>query len=651
MALFMQKIPLFFSSLIIINLGFTPAYAKDVISDPEFDEILSKDISALTVTSVAKRSQQLKDTAAAIYVITQEEIRRAGIYSIPEALRLVPGVQVAKVSTNRWAVSARGFNSALNNKLLVLIDGRTIYTPVFSGVYWDDQSTSINDIERIEVIRGPGASLYGANAVNGVINIITKSAEDTQGNLVSATVSDRGNGLYEARHGGKISDNAYYRTYAQYLDNSVWFRGRAGFRMDGKAKNKDTYTFQGDAYGGEQDANLRTPTLVSPFSENVFSTDDSHGANMLGRWNHKISRDSEFSLQAYIDNYSRNASNFNQNVSTADIQLQHSIRLNDRNNFVWGTGARLIYENLKGTFTANVNDRYSIHNILNVFAQDEYALIKDKLYLTLGSKFEHNDFSGFEIQPSTRLAWHPTHSQTVWGAISRAVRTPSSIEQDVNVLGLVAATAPLSELRIFGNPNQKSEELLAYELGHRIQLTNALSFDTTLFYNNYDKIQTIATPGASFVGTNGNTIIPYTYNNLGSGHVYGAEAASSWSVTPSWKLAGSYSYLIMDLDVEPGTATTLKAGEKLAPRHQFAIQSYYNINDALHFDNMFYYVDHLSSPIDSYVRYDARLAWLVHPGVEVSLIGKNMLGSHEEFPTTPQTEVDRRFTAQLLWKF
>lgn len=646
-------------STVFIFLGCSAAYAKEpanhsenqLSSDPEFDEILARDITDLTVTSVAKRSQQLKDTAAAVYVITQDDLRRAGVYTIPEALRLVPGMQVARVSSNRWAVSARGFNNGLNNKLLVLIDGRAIYTPVFSGVYWDDQSTSINDIERIEVIRGPGASLYGANAVNGVINIITKSAEATQGNLVSAAATNKGNGLYEARHGGKIGKDAYYRVYGQYFDNKSWFRGRVGFRMDGKAQSNDSYTLQGDAYSGTQDNSVLTPTLISPYSQRVSSTDDSHGANILGRWNHKVSADSDVSVQAYLDNYSRNESTFNQNVSTADVQLQNSIRLDERNNFVWGTGVRLYYEDLAGSFTTSVSNRYSVHDIFNVFAQNEYALVPSTLFLTLGSKFEHNDFSGFEAQPSARLLWHPTDNQTVWGAVSRAVRTPSSIEEDVSLLALVTPTSPLSESRIFGNAHQQSEELIAYELGHRIQVNKALSFDTALFYNDFDRLLTIGAAGASYAGANGNTIIPYTLNNLGSGRVYGGEFATTWNIASDWKLSGSYSYLKMDLDVKPGAAASLQSTEDLAPRHQFALQSYYNISDTLHWDNMLYYVDNIKRPVDSYVRYDTRIAWLVQPGVEVSLIGKNLFDDHEEFPATPQLKVGESFVGQILWKF
>lgn len=645
--------PLFFLGFIVISQLSFPVFAKQaIVADPEFDEILKQDISTLTVTSVAKRSQRLRDTAAAVYVITQEELRRAGIYSIPEALRMVPGVQVAKVAGDRWAVSARGFNSTLNNKLLVLIDGRAIYTPVFSGVYWGDQGTSINDIDRIEVIRGPGASLYGANAVNGVINIITKSSENTQGNLVSATTTAKGNGLYEARHGGEIDEDTSYRTYAQYVDGINWYRGRTGFRMDGKGSEKDTYTLQSDAYGGSQDTKLTVPVLGSPFSQAIKSTDDTYGGNIIGRWDHKISSKSEMSLQAYVDHYSRMESNFDQHVSTADVDFQHSITLDERNHFIWGTGARLYYQNLIGTFSANVKDRYDTHEILNLFAQDEYALVPDKVFLTAGSKFEYNDFSGFEAQPSVRLAWHPTEMQMVWGAISRAVRTPSSVEKDLDVLALV--TAGPTEHHIFGNPNQKSEELVAYELGHKAQLTSNFSFDTALFYNDYDNLQTIGAAGASYTGMNGNTTIPYLINNLGSGHVYGVEMAANWNITPDWRVAGSYSYLKMQLDVGPGTATTLASTEKLAPRNQFSIQSYYNFSETIHWDNTVYYVSHITAPVSSYVRYDTRLAWLVQPGMELSLIGRNLLDPHPEYPSTSggiPTEIDRSYIGQILWKF
>ena len=632
-------------------------------SDPEFDQILSLNIKDLNVTSVAKREQKLSDTPAAIYVITQNDLRRSGVTTIPEALRMVPGLDVARVSSNRWAISSRGFNGTLANKLLVMIDGRSIYSPVFSGTYWDDQSTLIQDIDRIEVIRGPGASLWGANAVDGVINIITKNAEETQGNLVSATGSPTG-GLLEGRHGGKTDDQTYYRTYATYQDSGAsknpagvsnqddWTRERAGFRADKKLNNGDSYTVQGDAYGGKEGEQTTVFHPTAPFSTVAVNDAGSYGGNVLGRWNHAVSPDSDVSIQAYIDHYSRDEINAGQHVSTADIQAQNSVRLDDRNHFIWGGGARLYLEDIAGTFTSSLNDSVSTHEILNLFAQNEYAIIPQELYLTLGSKLEYNDFTGLEIEPSVRAAWHPTTNQTVWGAVSRAVRTPSTYEEQISAVGAMLPGTPPTELRIVGNTQQESEELVAFEIGHRIQPRKDLSFDTTAYWNEFDHLQTIATAGASYAGADGNTIQPYMFNNLGSGHVYGAEIASTWRVSTDWKLMGSYSFSKMELDVSPGTAITLNSTEQLNPRNQFSIRSYYDLTEAIHWDNMVYYVDHLSSPVDDYVRYDTRLAWLAVPGVEISLIGRNLTDSgHLEFPSTPESEVRRSIIAQLLWKF
>jgi len=618
-------------------------------NDPEFDEILSQDISQLTVSSVSKRDQRLTDTAAAVYVITQEQIRRAGIYSIPDALRLVPGMQVAKISGDRWAVSSRGFNGSLSNKLLVLIDGRAIYTPVFSGVYWGDQSTTINDIERIEVIRGPGATIYGANAVNGVINIITKSAMDTQGQMLSATATAKGNGVYEARHGGKIGDDTYYRAYGQYYDGEVWYRERAGFRADGKISDSKSFTVQGDVYNGEQKVSSTLPTAGAPFSQRVRTSDDAYGGNVLGRWNHKLSSHSDVSLQAYVDHYTRNEASADQHISTADVQAQHSVALDARNNFIWGGGARLYYQNIKGSYAASVDDRYDTHHIFNIFAQDEYAIVPDKLFFTAGSKLEYNDLSGIEVQPSVRLAWHPTTNQTVWAAVSRAVRTPSSIEQDISLVASVTPGAPPTETRLNGNRNQRSEELIAYEVGHRIQPRSDLSFDTALFYNVFSDLQTYSSAGAAFIGDNGNSVLPFTFSNLGSGKVYGTEFATSWNVTQNWRLAGSYAYLKMELDASPETAVTLDPQEDLAPRNQFSLQSYYNINERLHWDNLIYYVDEIGPTVPAYVRYDTRVAYMLVPGMEVSFIARNQADPHREFATT--AEIERSYIAQVLWKF
>lgn len=649
----------------LINFITFPAHATEPLApDPEFDELLALDIADLMVTSVSRREQKQSDAPAAVYVITQEEIRRAGVFTIPEALRLVPGVQVARVASNRWAISARGFNSAQANKLLVMIDGRSIYTPVFSGVYWDDQSTLIQDIDRIEVIRGPGASMWGANAVNGVINIVTKSAEETQDNLVSAIGSLKG-GRLEDHHGGQLTSGAYYRAYLQYFDagsssnplgqsnHDDWKRTRAGFRIDGETKKNDTYTVQGDVYGGTQDAQLTLPTLAAPFTETLITENESYGGNVLGRWNRALSSQSEMSLQAYIDHYTRKEANAQQGISTADIQFQNSLRPNDRHNFIWGAGARLAILNLTSSFSASFNEEFDKHSTLNTFLQDEYALLPDALYFTLGSKFEYNDFTGFEIQPTARLAWHPDTQQTVWASISRAMRTPSAVEEDLQLATLVTAGAPPTVSAIVGNPHQQAESLLAYELGYRIQPYDNISLDVATFYNDYDKLQTIGQAGTSFLAPDGlSNISPFSINNEGSGKVYGVEFAGNWGVTTNWKLSGTYSFQKMDVETTPFSVISLESSELLLPRHQFTVRSYLNLTDTVQWDNIVYYVSKLSPPVDDYLRYDMRLAWQFIPNAEVSLIGRNLLDpSHVEFPATPQAEAGRGVVGQLSFRF
>lgn len=637
---------------------------ESLTPDPEFDEILALDIAELTVTSASRRPQKLNDASAAIYVITQEDLRRRGITSIPEALRMVPGMQVSQVASNRWAVSARGFNNTLSNKLLVLIDGRSIYTPVFSGTYWDDKTTLMENIDRIEVIRGPGSTLWGANAVNGVINIITKSARETYGqDYVGAGVGSDEN-YVEGRKGGQTSEQSYYRSYAQFFNrdnselsaggenNDEWYRARSGFRVDGALSEQDDYTLQGDVYGGEQDAQLVTPSLTPPFSRSLLSKDDAFGANIMGKWNRELSSDSRISLQSYIDHYSRHEATSSQNVTTADVQFVHNKQLDSRNNFVWGGGMRAYRYEVEGSFAASFNQESTSHKVFSAFAQDEYAILPEKWYLTFGSKVEYNDFTGLEIQPNVRTTWHPTEQQTVWAAISRAVRTPSVIEEDVDIAGRVTAGPPVTVLRAVGNPEQDSEEVMAYEIGHRIQPTKEFSFDTALFYNHYDKLATFSNPGSAFVDPQGNLTVPFPLSNLGSGHVYGLEEAVNWNVTDNWRLSASYTYMQMYLDVGPGTAATLESTERRTPRNQFGLSSYLDLSDTVHWDNMLYYVDDTLSPIQAYVRYDTQISWQVTDKLELSLVGRNLTDdAHPEFGATPQVEIGRSVLGRVMWKF
>jgi len=642
----------------------------DTAHDPDFDQILSMDISQLTVISVSKKEEKLSDAAAAVYVISGEDIKRMGATTIPDALRIVPGLQVEQFNSHSWTVSSRGFNSGLNNKLLVLIDGRSVYTPVYAGVYWDDQIVMLEDVDRIEVIRGPGASLYGANAMNGVINIITKKASETQGGYASETVGNVEHHDTDVRYGGKIGDDTYYRIYAKELafgDSGIqhsqqnnfdaWDRQQAGFRMDTEKKSDDNFTFQGDMYGGNHDELSLVQNSTAPFSMLESRDDADSGANLLGRWTHTVSDTASTSLQIYVDHYDRDEIVLKQNVTTMDADFQNNIALNDRNNFVWGAGYRYDVEDLTGSpslvFPEGSDKNY---DVLNAFLQDEYAIIPNKLFWTLGSKFEYNNFTGFELEPSTRLSWKPTEDQTVWGAISRSVRIPSLIEEDLDALSQTVVIPGIADpvaIHLLGNNNLNPERLISYELGYRIEPSKTVSLDNAIYFNHYDALVN-GRLGTAFVN-GGELDFPVTITNGGYGNTWGFETSANWRVTPSWQLTAGYSFIKMALNVE-GDTTTLDATNTPAPQNQFSIRSYLDLPHNLQFDNTLYYVEEIDTApprIPSYFKLDVRLGWKIAPGLEASIIGRNLLEpSHAEYPETPVTAaIDRSFLAKIAYKF
>ena len=656
----MKFIPLTLTATLLLSSGLAYAQAPVVEADPELDAILSLDISELTITSVAKREQKLSRAAAAVYVITQEDIRRTGVSSVPEALRMVPGLEVARAGSHQWAITARGFNDTTANKLLVLVDGRSVYTHIYSGTYWDDQMIPLIDIERIEVIRGPGGSLWGANAVNGIINVITKDASNTVGNQVIAGVGNEEQ-FVEGRHGVKVDDNTFYRTYARLgqMDDSQlvaggdtvdnWNRVQAGFRLDKKPSERDSYTVSAHAYSGKQDSQTSAASPTAPFTVSTLGDDDSYGGNVLGRWSRQLNENESVELFASADYYTRNEIYFEQRVANFNLEAQHNIALNDRNNFVWGVGALANVNNLTGTYAVSVGEENMTHEVFSAFLQNEYAIVPDKWYLTLGSKFEYNDYTGFEVQPNARLAWHATDNQTVWASVSRAVQTPSVLYDDVRLVLQTIPGAPPSALSVFGSHNFESQEVVAYELGHRIQYNKDLSLDTTVFYNQYDKQATYAASGAPILDPTGVLIVPYLLANEGSGNGYGAEVAANWNVTSDWRLAASYTYLETYLDVPPTAAASLEATEENVPQQQFSARSYWNITDKLQWDNMFYYVDS-TRLADAYLRYDMRLGWEFAPGYDMSVIGQNLLDeAHPEYSTT--REIEQSFIVRVTAKF
>src|SRR4051812_6669490 len=451
------------------------------------------DLMKITVTSVSKRPEKLSDAAAAIYVITGEDIRRAGATSIPEALRLAPGLEVARQDSHTWAISSRGFNDEFANQLLVLIDGRSVYTPLFAGVYWDVQDLPLEDINQIEVIRGPGASLWGANAVNGVINITTKRARDTQGLLVTGGGGNEEIGFGSLRYGGKIGDDMFYRVYAKYLDrddsalpngsdaNDNWSMWRGGFRWDWQATDENLLTLQGDIYTGELNQTVLVPTLTAPFAE--FLQDKVHvgGGNLLGRWNHRFSDSSELAFKAYYDRTERDRVVFSETRDTFDLDLQHRFQLGGWNDIIVGLGYNLTADSLDNTFAVSFDPRHRTDSLYSGFVQDEIELIQDQLRLTLGTKLEHNDYTGWEVQPNARLSWSITKKQTAWFAASRAISTPSRAEDDIRINRLAippGIVGPVPGLvSQFGSRDMDSKELIAFELGYRIQPHERVTFD------------------------------------------------------------------------------------------------------------------------------------------------------------------------------
>lgn len=646
-------------SILGAGLLCSAAVAAPVESDPEFDELLSLDLADLTVTSVSKRPQRLADTAAAIYVVTQEDIRRTGAATIPDALRIVPGIQVAQAAANKWAVSARGFNSTTANKMLVMIDGRTVYTPVFSGTYWDDRAVPLEEIDRIEVIRGPGGSVWGANAMNGIIHIITKSGRDHSPDYVTASYGNQQQGI-TAGHSGKLNNDSYYRSYAGVqnythtnspsgADNpDDWNRGTAGFRIDGVRGNDDAFTVTANAYGGMHETLNNLPTRAAPYRRIYGTDDDSYGGSVTGSFDKNFSADSKGTLRMSVDHYSRLEEIADQHISTLDIDWQHDIQTSTRNNFSWGLGYRFIKSDIQGSFAARVSQESRNFNLYSAFVQNEYALLENELYLTLGTKFEINEFTGQEWQPSARMTWRASDTQTVWASIGRAVRTPSIVEDDIN---LVVSTGPGPTYNaVFGNSGVRTETLLAYELGHRMDVTPTLQLDNTLYYNDYDHLLTFEAGTPYFTGLT--FVNPYFGQNLGEGHVYGFESAAIWTTSPSHKLMGSYTFTEMDLNVRAGSNYNLDGSEASLPKHQFSLRSYWNVAPKVQFDNMLYYTDNLGSAVDAYLRYDARLSYQLTPGMDVSVTGYNLLDdSHPEFTSLAPAEIPRSALARVTVRF
>jgi iron complex outermembrane receptor protein len=654
-------------SLMLSIVGRSPAQTAPAENPQAYKKMSMTELMDLDVTSVAKQPEPYGRAPAAIQVITGEDISRSGASSLPEAMRLADNLEVAQKNSHDWAISARGFNTALANKLLVLMDGRSVYTPLFSGVFWDVQDYLLQDIDRIEVISGPGGTLWGANAVNGVINITSKSAKDTQGFYVEGGGGTQLQDFGGVRYGGTLTSNVYFRVYGKYFDrdNEVfgngkdapdsWNMGRGGFRIDAEPTSKDTLTLRGDGYAGHEGITAGGRANVS-------------GGNVLGRWSRVISDRSDLSLQMYYDRTHLTdpipasivgpitlapKGTLIDDLDTYDLDFQHHLHLADWNNIVWGLGYRFTHEVDKNAPALAVLPSTLNHNLFSGFLQDEITLCEN-VFLTIGTKLEHNDYTGLEVEPSARLQWNVTPKQMLWAAVSRAVRTPSRVDRDLSQPG---PGAPLILLQ--GGSDFESETVIAYELGYRAQLTPKLQTSLSTFYNDYDHVRSTVT-NSTLDGFG--LPFPFFFQNNLKGKTYGFELSANYQLLDWWRLHGGYNLLEEDINIKPGKSDINNAlNETADPQQQFSLRSSMDLPKDVSFDTSLRWVDtlHLNNGatvgiVPSYFELDARLAWRPIKGVELSIVGQNLLHDHHPeygFPGTTREEIARSVYGKISWQF
>jgi iron complex outermembrane recepter protein len=645
----------------------------------ELKTLSVEELMNVEVTSVAREPQKLLQAAAAIQVITGEQIRRSGATTLPEALRLADNLQVAQINAHDWAISARGFNANLANKLLVLIDGRVVYTPLYGGVLWNVQDYLLADIDRIEVISGPGGTLWGANAVNGVINIVTKSAAQTQGLYAAA---GGGNAVREqagVRYGVELAPDIYLRTYGKYIDHDseltsgdinaqdAWHTARGGFRLDTQRSGADQFTLQGDLYNGSEHDGVNGEAGLS-------------GGNVLGRWTHTAPGSDWLSTQIYYDHaylaqpfgaspaappYYTGfpAASLMEDLDTFDVDFQYHLTWGTRQKLAWGFEYRATHESDQDLSVVRFTPPVLDQTLYSVFLQDEIALTPG-VNLTVGSKLEHNDYTGYEAEPSGRLQWNLDPQQLVWSAVSRAVRTPSRYDRDLEVpTGLVNAPPPFQfpSAYLQGNPDFVSETLIAYEAGYRAALGPQLALSLSTFYNDYQHLRsTTLTP------TTATYPFPYPVffqNNL-EGDTYGLELSTSYQALDWWQLHLGYNLLRENIHVTPGEVDATGATNETAdPHHQLALRSSMDLPRRVSFDAALRWVDSLhinNGPtggpvvgiVPSYFELDSRLAWRVSRQLELSVVGSNLLHSHHPeygYPSPAREEIERTVFGKLTW--
>ena len=651
------------------SAGILPA-ADLGAGSPALSELSFEELSQIQVTTASKRSESLANTAAAVTVLTGEEIHKLGADSIPETLRGIPGMNVAQINGSTWGIGARGFSNQFSAKLLVMIDGRSVYTPVFGGVFWDAQDTFIEDIDRIEVVLGSNGSLWGANAVNGVINILTKTSRDTQGDLVYSTIDDTGHPSFGARHGWKLGRETFARTYVKYRstpttllptgepseDATHFIQG--GFRIDGTSSESANWTLQGDAYRGWNDFRVTLPSLSAPPTYQVTDTTGEHieGANLLGRWENKFTSGSTLRWQTWLDQNERIGAIFNVRVRTADLEMQHSLVATEHQQIDWGLSAR--------TTSISTHDRWiafspssATSTLESIFAQDRVALVSDTLAFTAGMKLEHSSNSGTEPQPSAKLTWLPSPKNTLWAGLARAVRTPAYTELANQTDAAVVPGSGLPRaLRGLGNPALDAELLNAYDAGWRWHPSEAFNITLTSYLNDYTNLIKV-TNGTPYVQASPGPalIIPLPEDNGITGRVYGYELSARWQILKSWRIDVGYAHNHIFLQANTPDPFNFTSVARKNPRNTASLTSALEFSQTWELLIAARYVDPIPGlQIPAYLECDLRLAWHPWPNWDVAIIGNNLLHNrHPELNPSlagPATEIPRSFLLQLIWR-
>jgi iron complex outermembrane receptor protein len=656
------------------------AQGPNADADNPVKKLSLEELGNIEVTTASKAPEEARKIAAAVFVITHDDIERSGATTIPEALRLAPGVEVARIDGNKWSIGIRGFGSRLSRSVLVLIDGRTVYTTLFAGTYWEVQDTVMDDIDRIEVIRGPGGTIWGPNAVDGVINVITKDSKDTQGTQASVGGGNVEQGFVNLRTGAGNGQGLTYRVYGKGYNRSGefdgngqnfdgWRAGQAGFRMDWQKNDHDTFTLQGDMYDEAAGESVVATSYTAPFSQTINNDARLSGGNIMAHWKRQLDNGKDFQLQLYYDRTNRHESNFGDIRNTFDADFIERITLPARQRLSVGAGARFSDgDELEVVTGLTFDPANNTDQLLTAFIQDEIELVPHKLSVIAGTKLLHTNFTGVDLEPSVRLLWTPSEKQTIWTSFTRAVRTPADVERDFflsGFQGLAPGGIPFFA-RFNANRNFVSEILKGYEAGYRRLIRPNFYIDVAGFFNQYDHLFSEEITGAPFledqpppandnIAAPPHLLLPAQFGNSLTGTTTGGEIAPEWRPASFWRLRGSYSFLVMHIEK---TANSLDIGsgpgiQGSSPQHQVFMQSGFDISKALTLDLFYRYVSALPGQgVRAYSSADTTVGWRMNEHVRFSVVGQNLLQPHHaEDGGDPNglVQIKRSVYAKITW--